>query len=97
MAPVMAVVSVVKPTVVPIVIPNALMHQNNAIATAATVRAPTPLRAGFVTLFLHIEKLDNFTSTELATLHFGCAFFTARAETPGRTISHELAATYSAA
>ena len=92
MAAFMPVASVVKPTVVP----NALMHQKNAIATAATVRAPTPLRPGFATLFLQIEKLDNFTSTELATLHFGCAFLLPEAETPGG-ISHELAATYSAA
>ena len=96
MAPVMAVVSVVKPTVVPIVVPNALMHQNNAIATAATVRAPTPLRAGFVTLFLHIEKSDNFTSTELATLPFLLRLLISRSG-HARGISHERAATYSAA
>jgi hypothetical protein len=33
------VASVVIPTVVPTVVPTALMHQNNAIATAATVLA----------------------------------------------------------
>jgi hypothetical protein len=32
-----AVANVVTPTVVPTVVPTALMHQNNAIATAATV------------------------------------------------------------
>jgi hypothetical protein len=34
-----AVASVVTPTVVPIVVPTALMHQNTAIATAATALA----------------------------------------------------------
>jgi hypothetical protein len=34
-----AVAKVVTPTVVPTVVPTALMHQNSAIATAATVWA----------------------------------------------------------
>jgi len=38
-AAVTAVASVVTPTVVPIVVPTALMHQNTAIATAATALA----------------------------------------------------------
>jgi hypothetical protein len=36
-AAVTAVARVVTPTVVPIVVPTALMHQNTAIATAAMV------------------------------------------------------------
>jgi hypothetical protein len=48
-----AVASVVKPTVVPTVVATALMHQNNEIATAATVRASTPPPPGSATtLFL---------------------------------------------
>jgi hypothetical protein len=36
-AALIAVASVAMPTVVPTVVPTALMHQNNAIAVAATV------------------------------------------------------------
>jgi hypothetical protein len=36
-AALIAVASVAMPTVVPTVVPTALMHQNNAIAMAATV------------------------------------------------------------
>jgi hypothetical protein len=38
-APLTAVAKVVTPTAVPTVVPTALMHQNSAIATAATIWA----------------------------------------------------------
>src|SRR5262245_31034224 len=59
MSPLLTVASVAKPTVGAIVLPNVLMHQNNAMAAAATVRAPTLPRPGPATLFLHIKKLYN--------------------------------------
>jgi hypothetical protein len=55
---------VLRPTVGAIVDPTALMHQNNAITTAATVRAVTPLSPSSAALFLRIEKLDNPTSAD---------------------------------
>jgi hypothetical protein len=63
-----AVASVVKPTVVPTVVPTALMHQNDAIATAATVRATMPLWPGSATLFLSsgIEASGNHGDLALA-------------------------------
>jgi hypothetical protein len=61
-----AVASVVTPTVVPMVVPTALMHQNTAIATAATVCARSfrgvirlfiiPLTLSFLSSHLHYKQ-----------------------------------------
>ena len=59
-APVIAVARVVTPRVVPIVVPTALMHQNTAIATAATVWAnsfPGDKRRFIIPLLSHFKRL----------------------------------------
>jgi hypothetical protein len=59
LAAVTAALKVVTPTAVPTVVPTKLMHQNAAIATAATARAKT-LRGAFDSLPARGEAKISF-------------------------------------